>query len=268
MPIITLYPQDTYLSSDNPTTIYGSDNYLKAGNNTGTSGYFRALLQFDFSAIPVGAYVYSAQLNLYNTGTGLPDVLPIAVFALLKNWQDAFANWINRSSSGAWILGGASGADNDYKNSAYYLYPVAPASGWVALELKTLVQDWIWGYQDNYGLILSQYSTTYNNNTQIFYSNDYGTPSLRPNLVVTYDIPPATPTIDLTSTYTKGLSHTVKWADESGSGAVEYCPIRATDNAFAYNVATLEDVARQENVESTSNLTLNVAYGIKNIVGV
>jgi len=81
---------DTYASSANPTTNYGSETGFSVGKSSTT--VTRAYLKFNLSAIPAGQIIRSARLRLENSYRSNPGP-ELMVYRLSDNWQESSVTW-------------------------------------------------------------------------------------------------------------------------------------------------------------------------------
>ncbi|HRU95723.1 MAG TPA: DNRLRE domain-containing protein, partial [Anaerolineae bacterium] len=135
---------DTYIYHKAPDANYGTLATLKLNNRTGNpvskQAIVRSLLRFDLSAIPAGATVLSASLNVVqdNTSSGLIDVCEATA-----SWGETVATWNNSSA----IFG-----------AAYYgsTNTGTTAGGAVLIPLNESgidkVRSWMGTPAENYGL--------------------------------------------------------------------------------------------------------------------
>lgn len=181
---------DTFNVKNNPTeTVINS---REAGNNATlqelppsywTSGgswvETRALLKFDFSAIPSGATIVSAKLNLY----AVPNPLngdgvhahsgtnnAVYIRRITSGWNTASLTWANQpttSQANQVELPATTNSFKDYTN----------------LDVTALVQDIV--SNTNYGMMLQLKSLEYYN-IQNFASSKHADASKHPKLIIEY----------------------------------------------------------------------------------
>jgi len=171
---------DTYIYHKAPDANYGTLATLKLNNRTGNpvskQAIVRSLLRFDLSAIPAGATVLSASLNVVqdNTSSGLIDVCEATA-----SWGETVATWNNSSA----IFG-----------AAYYgsTNTGTTAGGAVLIPLNESgidkVRSWMATPAENYGLGLT---TTYPGPNEEEWislrSRETATEAHRPRLTVAYE---------------------------------------------------------------------------------
>lgn len=159
---------DTYIASAQPDTPFGAGRVLRVGNA------MRTLLQFDLSALPVGATVTSAALylNMDQAGTALLT----GAYQVTAPWAEGTATWNN--------TGGGS----------FGLLPVATATFAASPALWTkwvlppaLIHEWRDGVTPNYGLLLKP--TLIALGASHMRSRNHGSTAVRPRLVLEYTLP-------------------------------------------------------------------------------
>lgn len=175
--------KDTYLYEWKPTWNYGADSRIWVDDRWSDSTA-HGLMQFNLNAIPAGARVTGARLELYQANSSLGGG-PVGVYRLDQLWDEGasgggagVANWTSRHSAAAWS---SPGGGFDGKRHAVADAP--PGIGWVAWEIGELVDDWVGGRFNNWGLLL--YPETPGTAAH-FASSDDTDPALRPKLTVTY----------------------------------------------------------------------------------
>lgn len=128
---------DTWLKQASPNENHGGDKELSVKNKPGDN--FRTLYLFDLSSIPAGANVTRAELRLRVTGeddTGEP----VSIYRVTEAWSESTANWNN--------------AGNDYDASVVHATFVPDDTGWVRVDISSLVQSWVCGEFPNHGFML------------------------------------------------------------------------------------------------------------------
>ncbi|MFE6588866.1 DNRLRE domain-containing protein [Streptomyces sp. NPDC057781] len=184
---------DTTLSSAQPAT--GHDtisesgqqrSWLSVGNNSGTYGTTRALLDFPGTeAIPAGARVLDAQLDLwgFTTTTGTNSAIYEAR-GLTRDFDEAAASWTKANATTDWS---AAGGDMDAAVSDT-VSTVTNDPARQSWSLTSLAQKWVADPASNHGVAvrLKDESAAGPQERTMFLSSEAEEPQLRPQLVVTY----------------------------------------------------------------------------------
>jgi hypothetical protein len=167
---------DAYIDGSSPTRNYGADNKfeVRPDNNADRRG----LLKFDLSSIPANARITSATLYLYENGnkTGQTTYL----YRVTSNWSESTVTWITWSTPGG-----------DFDSSTpYFAYLPEQSNCMLTMDIANLVQAWVNGIYNNYGLML--YSTGPNHIIS-YTSKEDSNSSEWPRLNIVYVLPTATP---------------------------------------------------------------------------
>jgi Tfp pilus assembly protein PilX len=176
---------DTYLRLSNVDDNYGVDTFLATDSETGGGKPMRTLIRFDLSAIPSGAVVESATLELYLFSSSGSQTDVVEAFPLTQEWVEgtggtnAGASWDLYDGVTPWVTPGG-----DRLPDAVAAF-TAGAVGWKTMDLATVAQAWLDGTLPNYGLVLAS-PTSGGNDEKHYYSREYADPSLRPRLTVVY----------------------------------------------------------------------------------
>jgi VCBS repeat-containing protein len=144
--------KDTYIVSATNNNFGGSTQLIldKAGGSVGNQ---RVLLQFDLSAIPAGATINSATLQLEASAIG--TTMNLNVYELLQTWTEGtgngtagVANWNQRVTGTNWTTAGGT----------FDATPAAMlntnATGQHSWDITALVQAWIAGTKVNNGVLV------------------------------------------------------------------------------------------------------------------
>jgi len=169
---------------------YNSRNYgdyrLRVTSSPGS--HRNSLVQFNLAAIPVGAKVISAQLQLYHTVTETPGTdAGVTVHRVSRDWLEGThsgsgsadgATWDTWDGTNAWTTAGG-----DYDPAPVANSPITDATGdWESWDISTLVQGWLDGSFANNGLLLKGSGTV----AVSFGSKEDADPTLHPRLSITY----------------------------------------------------------------------------------
>jgi Tfp pilus assembly protein PilX len=156
--------------------------------STSPSWLINTLIQFNLPAIPAGARIQSAQLELYHKNTigGATDP-GATVYRVTRDWVEGTksgtgiadgATWDKWDGSANWTSAGG-----DYDLSAVASSAITTATGdWESWDIKTLVQGWVDGSYPNNGLLLKGSGTV----NVTFASKENADPTLHPKLEITY----------------------------------------------------------------------------------
>jgi hypothetical protein len=174
----------------------------------GEAEYRRSLLRWDISALPGDAAISSATVEIYRWGGGAENAMQVALYRVTRGWVEGTghefspdpsyvpdgATWTLASPGTAWTT---PGGDFDLTIVDQTTLPTDMANGWVSLDATAAVRAWVEGGLPNYGLLLRPLNGEYT--AHYYYSRNYGTPNLRPRLVVNYTVGVVTATPTATS---------------------------------------------------------------------
>lgn len=176
--------KDSFLYQWKSTWNYGAAANLDAGDG-GWNSTWRALLQFDLSAIPAGARVVSASLALYQTSPSMgPGTL--GVRRVTSTWTEGAnsgssgsgATWLERSPGVPWATVGG-----DLDANGFASAQVNANVGWFNWDITRLVQGWVAADYPNHGLALVHETPSASGR---FASSDHLEPTQRPKLTISY----------------------------------------------------------------------------------
>ncbi len=179
---------DTYIDKSNPTTNSGASNRLVT-RPANASNLKYTLVRFNISGIPAGSIIQSAQFGLTVQGSRNKNHFD-NVYKITTAWTEAGATW-NSPGAGGWAGGGAF-SNSDYAATNYGIFVPRSNNTQYTVDVAGAVSDWVNGAPNN-GLVLV--STGTDGGDARYYSDEEGTASRRPVLVVTYLTPvgPLTP---------------------------------------------------------------------------
>ena len=181
--------KDTYLDDNNPANNYGTSTSLVMDESGGGLGEGHVLLQFDLSAIPAGAVITNATLQLQavsKTDIGSTD---IHIYEVTETWDEGTggttaANWNNRQPDIP--------TDTPWSTPGGTIDPTVAATlttssiGQHTWNITALVQAWNDGVKTNNGLMLA--SDDFGLVAFTYDSREGSTP---PKLVISYSSPDA-----------------------------------------------------------------------------
>ena len=128
--------KDSYLRESSPSRSYGSASELDMYGNVGSER--RPVLQFDLNAIPANTAITSAKLRVRVSNTD--DGGPVNVHRVTKGWSESGATWNSMSA--------------DMDASTTYGSFVPKAYDTYSIDITALVNTWLCGVQENFGLAL------------------------------------------------------------------------------------------------------------------
>jgi len=178
--------RDSYVSSLNPTTNYGSATSLWVGNSFFFISVRReTYLAFNSLTVPAGHPVSSASLELY-----LYDAPSSSrtyhIHRLNGNWNENSITWNNRPDSSNSTSDGSVGSGTT--NGA-----------WLSWDVTANVQAFLLGTPNRGWRISQTPSSLFIIDDGLFRSREYSNASLRPQLVVTFENnAPSAPVVDVT----------------------------------------------------------------------
>lgn len=172
---------DTYLRQDQANTNYGNSNTINFDcRNTRQQ---RPILEFDLSTIPADAVVRNATLFLSLTN-GRGNDFQFNIYALNTSWVETQATWSVASTGNPWTLGGS------YNSFSFYRGVMDNSIGWHSFDITRLVDLWLGGGLQNYGMILVPDNGDNTNCLKNLVSSDeLFSVTERPKLVVNYTRP-------------------------------------------------------------------------------
>ncbi len=170
---VTLQPgpegKDAHIRANDPSDNFG--DYSDLTVNWGDSSPDKGLLEFDLSSV-AGLNVTGATLSLYHRSNGGNG----ATFDLFRNtsaWDESTVTWDTAPAYDSLASSSLSIADGSI-------------GVWRDWDVTALVQGWLIGAYDNYGMTLSRIDQP--NSYIYFFSSDYIDTSYAPKLTIDYDL--------------------------------------------------------------------------------
>jgi hypothetical protein len=187
---VTLSPQDTFLTLDNDN--YSANPRLKASTWPDYQVADAIVMKFDFSALPAGAVIQKAELNLALVQSdGAAAAYTMTAHKLLgKNAIIGAATGYTADGTTSWTAngccsGGIPMAQADI-STAYDSAAIDQAAGFKSWDVTTMAQEWMLAPATNFGLLLNADITALRDRYRSFASVEHEDSSLRPFLRVTY----------------------------------------------------------------------------------
>lgn len=140
--------EDAHIDNFYDTRNFGGTDYLQVSSDKGWTT--RSLLRFEPGAVPAGARIMSAQLQLKLKSVKTGGT--ISVHRPQRNWVEGTkvgggvadgANWFTYDDSNSW-----SSAGGDY-DEAVSSTSISSGDSWVAFDITLLVRDWAAGKPNN-----------------------------------------------------------------------------------------------------------------------
>lgn len=182
---------DTTLNSWDPANPYGSSKVLSIfyARPPQISSQMETALRFDLSLLPRNATVEKALLRLYVPATPLYDIRA-QVAGLLRPWEEQTATWEEASPNQPWAIPGAGGVGADRTEWVSAAERIVEGSQWYEFDLTKLVREWAANPERNFGMLVSARAGDSNANVEARFVSREGTASWRPQLIVSYSLPP------------------------------------------------------------------------------
>lgn len=192
--------QDTYIMQYEPDNNYCTADLFKVGYHQ----QYASIVRFDVTSVPRDVLVTNAALQVYARGWDCTDI-GIDAFYITRTVNLCQATW-NQARTGAnWGSAGCNDTATDRRAMPEDSILTTGNHQWYSFDLTAVVQGWVDGTLANNGVLLraSQYPYL---GPFYFVSAENSDASLRPKLVVSYQLPaPVQLTSDL---YTDPLDDT------------------------------------------------------------
>ena len=193
------------------TTIFAWNATQTAGEEptfrTTTGNVRHALVRFDVSGLPAGAFNIKASMHVHVDQPG-PAPVQMQAFKVLRGWSEENASWRNATASIVWSIPGCSGLGTDRMPLPFHSVDTPPVSQWVSFDVTELINQWLADPAENYGVLLVAKGST-SQQTFSFVSSENNNVTRRPKLIVGYSLPPTpTPTRTATPTNTRTFTPT------------------------------------------------------------
>jgi hypothetical protein len=214
---------DTYISSEDPYSNYGTNTSMWIGYYYGGHSYTdttRSLIKFDLSSISASSIFDSVILSLWLLTDFANSDVVWKVYRVKKNWTEIGASWNNYSSGAAWQVAGATGAndiDTVEIGTSETISSSTPVNTEIKITLSALeIQKMFDGTYNNYGFLIIGIPETIQYGVYrrwYVYTRENTTTAYRPKLTVTTHIYDPVPygTYDQ---YTKALLHFDNFGDQ------------------------------------------------------
>ena len=239
---------DTTLIEVAPTNSNGAQPFFNSGTTqNGTRN--RALLRFDLTALPANAVILSAAVEISVVGVPAepPASAPFALHRMLRHWGEGTnvavlnigqglpakigdATWTHAQfNTNIWSIAGCQPIADffQFESASQIIYETggSPYIHGPTTELASDVQSWLQNPAANFGWIYlcGEEGTTFT--AKRFGSRENSNPGVRPQLLLTYLIPPVIDRVALSGNNFQinfhaaaGHSYTIEYRDTLDSG--------------------------------------------------
>ncbi len=199
--------KDSFLSSLNANTNYGSRTTMGLGYQSGTFNAMRMLMEFNLSSIPSNAIIDKAELFIYQNATNPSNDGEMGFKAqyMKSQWNENSVTWNNANYLGGTEIGVGQNTSS---------------LGWKTSDVTDMVERWYSGAQPNYGLIITGDESVTPNRSRFFRTRQWS--GYAPYIKVTYtacsDTAKPTTTMQPLPNWSP-RSFTVKWSGQDGNGS-------------------------------------------------
>ena len=188
---------DVYLdlaAPNRPQGVQDTDRlWLRSANQ-------HVLVRFDLAALPAGAEIITASLELKSYNSQSSIAVPVEVYPVLRSWEEDTATWNRPKLEQEWVGPGCTGVDTDRSSEPCGITTLTESSRWYSFDVTSAARTWAASPSENHGVVLLPGPGA---NWHIFHSSEWWRePSERPRLLVHYMIPTPTPTATNTPTRT------------------------------------------------------------------
>ena len=240
---------DTYIYAWNPTATAGEETRLRL--TTGSVRY--ALIKFDLSGIPAGAFDVQASLQLYLTNPPANQV-DLEAYRVLRAWSERNASWRNSTATIPWATPGCGGLGIDRIALPAFVSQPLYSSNWVSFDITELARAWLADPSENHGVLIMAKSAMAQQDYELVSSEDSNM-ARRPRLVLGYALPPTpTPTVTHTPTDTPTPTATASatLTDTPTATPTWTCTATPTDTPTATDTATATATATETSTRTAT----------------
>jgi hypothetical protein len=134
----------------------------------------KGLIEWDLSALPPGAIIQRATLDLYNLFSFGNPVGAVNILRITEPWDEYQVNWNNQPATASEVI-------------ATVNWPVPDT--WCTFDITQLVKDWRAGIYPNYGIEIVQSDICQHGGVK-FASSEDPVAEHHPRLIIEYDTTP------------------------------------------------------------------------------
>jgi len=181
---------DTCLAQSDPDGIYGASvNIIVCSRALYYNEAQHGVLQFDFSALPDGAVISAATLNLYDRYGNAVGRTYWAYELTRPDWVELEATWNSYKSGSPWTT---PGGDYITDNGASQIVPSTP--NWMNWDVLALLQHFQSAHGKVANFLVRDETEDYSYFVTYFWPREWTDPTLCPKLAITYtSTPPSGP---------------------------------------------------------------------------
>ncbi|RLI40209.1 hypothetical protein DRO64_09375 [Candidatus Bathyarchaeota archaeon] len=230
---VTITPSDdAFVMTYHPNDNYGSEDTL---NVDPRSSYLTiSYIKFNLSDIPDGAVIVSAKLKLHDSAS-CSDV-EIKVYRVDGgDWDESTITWNNKPT---------------YDEGIAYASFTSGDPGWYEIDVTDLVEGWVNGSYNNYGLVLKPVSGSC---CDQFRSKEHPNGN-HPQLIVEY-VEPNTVTTTVTQTITETQTQTV-----TETTTIANTTITETQTETITTTQTINNTVYSTVTTTLANTTVTTTY--------
>ena len=242
---LQLSPQDTSINID--AISHSAQTLLTAYTWPDNQIANAILLKFDLSALPPGATVNQAVLNLalVESDATADAMYTMTAYKMVgRNPAIAAATGYTADGVTAWTpsaccYNGVPLAQGDL-SAPYASLAVDKTLGVKTWAIASMVREWVANPSSNFGLVLNSDATKARDRYRYFASTKYADTTLRPVLQITYSVADTTPPVisAVISSSITGSAATIGWAtSEPSDSQVDYGSTTAYGSASGLNAS-------------------------------
>ena len=171
---------DTHIDSAHRKTNFHWSQTLKVNGSASVV----SLLRFDLSAVPSGAEIVEATVELSVELDALGQDFCLTFSEVLSPWLNTEVDWRRSRKEHPWGIAGCKDTDRDHASIPAGAQVIQQGDGWQTMDVTSAVRRWVSGQSDNNGLLLQGQGAE--GAMCSFTSSNYWSTGMRPMLVISY----------------------------------------------------------------------------------